>query len=377
MSIEGYKPQHLDSSAEHMKAAPVDHVVKTDIVLDDLLEAFHASVYEVSRDPQKKGDLLSVLQDVNPQYIPFEVSGKYPETDVICNVVGAVYAPLIHAYAQSIVTHIGSGILPPVVVAPPRDAIPLACAIQSHADMQAVDVNIVKPHVNRNTAGIHNNQRAEQVGRSPFLDLHIQQMVASMKGSTGAVEVEPGIYGTTSMVLAAELKKQGLETYVPVKFYGLGPNMSFVHAVLSGGASWVAEDAEKHSGFPAQTAEDVMVLLDTMEELGMEKFFQSVEELTIDESGIVVPVIRPVNDKDHEIAVATNHVIKATAGQYEHFGAEGAQQLLSHVGDLVALSQQGFPITLSQPIPSMDNKAEHYKKVRESGLFDYPELVLS
>ena len=51
-------------------------------------------------------------------------------------------------------------------------------------------------------------------------------------------------------------------------------------------------------------------------------------------------------------------------------------KLLKAVPDLVGLAKQGFPVMLSSAIPPMDNHNEHFQKIRDSGIFDYPNLIV-
>ena len=194
---------------------------------------------------------------------------------------------------------------------------------------------------------------------------------------SGVSEIEPGIYSTTSLEVAMELKALGLPKYVSVKLYGLGPNLSFVHALLSGGEEWLAEKAES-SGLvdPAQIA-GLMVLLDSLEEFGMQNQYQSVAKLGLDETGEIYPVINQVDVKTFEIFKATNLAIKKTAFLYLNSDWEIFLSLIKIVPELVKLSKdKNLPLTLIKPIPPMDNKEAHFNKIRLSGLLDYPQLKL-
>jgi hypothetical protein len=293
---------------------------------------------------------------------------------VLVNVVAAIYAPLIHGFSQTILKNIQTGILPPEVVAPPRDAIPLANSLLAQAEIRGIDLHIFEPPVNRNTAGIVNNQKSSDAKVSPFLNLMFDQTTSAMNGATSIVEVETGIYGTTSMIMASAFKSRGIESYYPLKFYGLGPNLSFVHAVLSNGKEWVAENAESFGLVSKSQITGLMVLLDTMEELGMEKFYQSVENLMIDKDGLVKSVKLAVSEEELEIAIATNQVIKDTAPLYEKIPLETLVQMLGDVPKLVKCSSDGYPFTLTEAIPPMNSKEEHFKLVRSSKLFGCPKL---
>lgn len=295
---------------------------------------------------------------------------------MLSNVVAGIYAPLIHSFSNSVLQNINSGVLPPVIVAPPRDAIPLVSSLKAMAALHGQDLLIFEPPVNRNTTGIANNQKKYFIGRSPYLDQLLDETVESLQGSTCVMEVETGIYGTTSLVMAAAFKSRKLDFYYPLKFYGLGPNLSFVHAVLSDGKQWVAQDAEDSGLVSRAQINGLMVLLDTMEELGMEKFYQSVEQLQVGPTGKIEPVFMPVSGEDLEVATVTNQVITDTAPLYVDLTPGEVKAMLANIPVLVKYSQQGFPFTLSAAIPSMDSKDAHFESIRTSKLFDYPLLEL-
>jgi|GEM_PF-5618024 len=351
-------------------------IASQEFAIDGLLAQFHDSVSLVSKDPKKHANMVEALRAYNPKFTPVLVETDLAEAKVLANVVGGIYAPLIHGFTTTIIRNIKDNRLPNVIVAPPRDAIPLAIALQAHSEIQGVDIKLLMPHVNRNTAGIVNNQKDSLVGRSPHLDLLLDQIVQSMGASIGAVEIEPGIYGTTSLIMAEAFKARKLDQYFPIKFYGLGPTSSYVHAVLSGGNQWVAERAEGQGLVETSQINDLMVLLDTMEELGMEKAYKCVEHLELGRDGAVEPVLVPSSAEESEIARVTNGVIKETASQYANITASEVRALLNNVPFLVEHSQEGLPFTLAEPIPSMDSKEKHFDNIRKSKLFDYPNLSL-
>lgn len=363
-------------SLSHQEQTQVELVANQELAIDKLLAEFHTSVDLVVDDPKKYAQMISVLKAYNPKFTPVHVETDFPKTGVLANVAAGVYAPLIHGFATTVVRNIKEGKLPDVVIAPPRDAIPLAVALKAHADIQGLEVGLLTPHINRNTAGIANNQKGYFVGKSPHLDLLLDQTIQSMNGSTGAVEVEPGIYGTTSLIMARAFKARKLGHYYPIKFYGLGPNLSYVHAVLSGGKEWVAEKAEAQGLVQTSQIGNLMVLLDTMEELGMEKFYESVEHLQVNKEGAVSPVLVPVSTEETEIARVTNEIVSKTAPKYADITADEVKLLLDKVPWLVSNSQGGLPLTLTEPIPPMNSKEEHFDMIRKSELFDYPNLLL-
>ena len=353
------------------------NIIQTyEFAIDHLLDQFHCSVEKVSQDPEHYQEMIEHLQSWNPRYQ--EITGDFPnpESRVLAQVVSGIYVPLIHGFAKTTVENIAVGNLPPVVFAPPRDAIPLGKSIQAFADMNQVTVQVIEPLVNRNTAGIANNQIDGTASRDPLLNLHLEQVKASMNGIAGIVEVETGIYGTTSLVMAEAMKALGVPEYSAFKFYGLGPNLSYVHGVLSGGESWVADEAEAKGLVDPALIKLLMIVVDSMEELGMQNWYQSVETLTQDKSGDVVPVIEPVSLKALEIAQVTNQVIEKTAEQYVDISPDEVQAMLERVDELVTLSREGMPFTLKEAIPSMDSKQAHFDHIISSGVFDYPQLVL-
>lgn len=316
------------------------------------------------------------LRAITLGFQPVDTNAQFPETKVLVNVVAAIYAPLIHGFSQAILKNIQTGVLPFEVIAPPRDAIPLASSLLAQAEIKGIDLHLFEPPVNRNTAGIANNQKSGDAKKSPFLDLMFDQTKAAMNGATSVVEIETGIYGTTSKTMAAALKDRGVINYYPVKFYGLGPNLSFVHAVLSKGKEWVAENAEASGVVNKSQIVDLMILLDTMEELGMEKFYHSVEKLMVGEDGLVKPVKMAVSEAELEIATWTNQVIRDTAPLYSNMPLDMVTKMLDDVPKLVKCSKGGFPFTLTKAIPPMDSKEEHFDSIRNSKLFDYPKLII-
>lgn len=346
--------------------------------LDHLTQAFNADVNYMVLNKEKQQEMLALLGDYNPRFKPVEIDCQYPETRVLANVVAGIYAPLIHGFTSMVLKNIDCGLLPGVIMAPPRDAIPLVTSLKAITAAKGLAYPmILMPPINRITAGIPNNQKLEfEAHKDRLFDLLVEQTFNHLNGYQGVTEMETGIYGTTSLVTAATLRKLGLNHYHALKFYGLGPNLSYIHGLLSSAQEWQAEIAEaKGLVDPSQIA-SLMVLLDTIEELGMEKFFQSVNALAMDADGQVIPVINPSSAKEVEVAYATNEVIKLTASQYLDQKPEEVKQLLTKIPWLVAKSQQGFPFTLKTSIPSMDSQEEHFTKIRESGLFAYPKLVL-
>jgi hypothetical protein len=152
--------------------------------------------------------------------------------------------------------------------------------------------------------------------------------------------------------------------------------LSYVHALLSAGKEWIAERVNLEDSDFRNIVGSGMVILDTMEELGMEKHYRSVEKLERDSTGLVVPKIVPAIAEDQEIARVTNLTLLKTAGKYRGIGTGEVLQLLKGIPQLVEQSQSGMPFTLTNAIPSMDSKEEHFENIRKSKLFDYPALIL-
>ncbi len=342
-----------------------------EFAIQRLTTQFSESVSSVAECSEKYEEMLKQIKEFNPQFVPISVEAEVPEAKVLAQVVAGIYAPLIHAFSLTILKNIDAGNLSPVIVAPPRDAIPLRNSLFVMAQLKGVSIQVLEPYVNRNTAGIANNQKSGITGRSPYLDQHIDQVAAAMNGTEAITEVETGIYGTTSLVMAHEFAQRGIEVYTPMKIYGLGPNVSFLHGVLSGGQEWIAEEADVDQ----KVVRDFMVMLDSMEELGMEKAHQSVEELE-NVNGVIQPVIVPVSGRDLAIYHATNSAIIQTTPQYADMSTHQILQLLHNLPWLIEQSRQGMSFTLQSAIPPMDSMEEHFAKIRQSGLFHYPKLLL-
>jgi hypothetical protein len=343
--------------------------------LDALLACFHNSVGQAAGNVQTFNKLQSVLHEVNREYFPATYS-SLPEANVLANVVAAYYAPLIHGFSTMILDNVSSGTLPPVVLVPPRDTIPIAVSLKNMSRIKRVPITLLDPPINRNTSGVVNNQKDHFVGRDPLFDQLLQEEVVPHTKS-GLVEAEFGIYSTTSLVVAKWLHTHQVETALaPVKFYGLGPNTSWVHALLSDGEEWVAEQEETAGLVDPYTIAGLMVLIDTLEELGMQNMYESVERLQHNAKGRVVPVVAPVSAVAQEIARATNAAVAHTAKQYRDVPVSFTKDLLLTVPQMVALAQEGYPTMLTGPIPPMNAPEAHFKDIRTSGLFNYPKLSL-
>jgi len=343
----------------------------------DLLTAdFNLAVSSVAFNPDKKARMTPLLKDINPHFEPTQIKSPFVEAEVLADVVAAIYAPLIHGFTETVVENIKAGRIPGTVMAPIRDALPIVVSLQEMAKLKGVAVKILTPPINRITAGVANNQNDYPPVKDPLFGQLIDQIMTSLDGQNGITELETGIYGTTSLVTAQLMKEKGLAYFVPIKFYGLGPNLSYVHAVLSGGQEWLAEAAEAGGLVEPQQIGKLMVLLDSLEEMGMQNFCQSVSHLTIGTTGLVEPAIVGVNPKMAAIACASNRAMGITAAQYVGIEPQTIAELLEKTPQVVEFSNQGWPFTLKQPIPPMDSKEEHFQAVKASHLFDYPKLIL-
>lgn len=367
-----FEPNHSKSALQAL--AEMSPVVGSG--LDLLLAQFHRSVEVVSNDGEAFTQMCAVLHEVNPHFSP-EAYSSLSEANVMANVVAGVYAPLIHGFSKTILKNIQLGKLPEVIVAPPRDTVPLAISLEAMAEQAGAGLTILKPPITRKTAGIPDNQSDEVPREDPLFSSMVYQVFGGCSDGSGVTELETGIYSTTSLKVASMLKESGIGEYVALKFYGLGPNLSYVHALLSGGAEWVAEKTEWAGLVDADEVAQLMVLLDSLEEFGMQNIYQSVSQLRLNGSGRVEPVIEPVGARVLEIAKATNLAVGQTAAQYSALDSEElGLQLLSVVPQLIKLSQEGYPFMLTAPIPPMDNKEEHFARIRDTQVFSYPRLVL-
>ena len=344
--------------------------------LDVLVGEFHHSVESVVADESLFNSMILRLKEINPYFKP-EYYSDFKEANILANVVAGIYAPLIHGFSKTILENISQGYLPKIIIAPPRDTIPLVSSLKAMAEFGEQKLTIIKPPITRKTAGIANNQLSGIAQEDPLFDLLLDQTFGQHCQKGNLLELEAGIYSTTSLKVAGKLKAKGVNQYTALKFYGLGPNLSYVHGLLSGGKEWVAEQAEMESLVDSNLIANLMILLDSLEEFGMQNVHQSVGKLQLTPEGWVEPVILPVEDKFLEIARATNTAIKQTAVKYLAIDTESLSTLLlNSFGKIVALSKTGYPFTLTRPIPPMDNKEEHFSLIRQLKLLDYPRLIL-
>lgn len=345
--------------------------------LEVLLTRFHRSVERVAGDKQAFEEMCGILGEINPHYEQEEYS-RLPKANVLANVVAGFYAPLIHGFTQTVLENVEQGRLPRALACPPRDTIPLVNSLQAASEIRGQSLELYTPPITRKVAGIEDNQADESPCQDPlFPDLIRETYGRELECGRGVTELEPGIYSTTSLKVADLMSEFGCERYVALKFYGLGPNLSYVHGLLSEGQEWVAERAELTGVVEGKKIADLMVFLDSIEEFGMQNFYQSVCRLQRNRQGRVVPVIEPVSDEDVEIAFATNKAVVDTADCYTRVDIlDLSRRLLGSVPELREMAGKGYPFMLEDPIPPMDDHEEHFGKIRERGVLDYPDLIL-
>jgi len=348
---------------------------------EKLVTEFACSVDQVVGNESDQLRLIKALKEINPHYIP-KIYSPDVKANILANVVAAIYAPLIHAFNLSVLKNIKKGTLSPIIIAPPRDAIPFANSIATLADIKNIPIKILQLPVTRKVAGISNSQG--QNGKVNEPDPLLSEYLAQELGpylKYGFTEIEPGIYSTTSMVIAEQARQLGSTRYASLKLYGLGPNLSFTHALLSGGKEWVAEKAELSGLVESNQVANLMTLLDSTEEFGMQNMHATVERLTRTVNGKIVPDIKPAGAEAFLIAQATNAAILDTAAFYAN-GDKALKvtlNIISHFDQVIELSQQGLPLSFTAPIPpgKIEGKKVHFDRIRTSGLLQHPKnLVL-
>lgn len=365
---------------EHFKDMPQ----VTGNELEALSSEFSQSVEKTLKCNQSRADLFTTLKELNPAFVEKTYS-ESPKANLLANIVSAVYAPLLHAYAHSILENIEAGSLSPYIIAPPRDAMPIVAAIKSQhkigveAGRYSQQITIMQPPINRITAGIKIAQNTHEPKLDPLLPELLQQTFQDIPPEIGYTEVETGIYGTTSLVTALLLAQQGINIkIVSTKFYALGPNHSFTHAILSNGHSWIAEKAEDQDLVSTKKIAHLMLLLDSMEEFGMEKFYKSIAALYKDPDGIVRPVLEKESAENVEIAKACQRAIKATAQLYTKEEAQKVTlRIFDNIETLALLSKEKqWPVTLTQPIPPMEKPEQLFADIVEADVFSQPDNLI-
>lgn len=343
--------------------------------VDTLVEEFKRSADRVAQSPELLAELFETLKDLNPKYQPAEFS-KDGKANVLANVVAAIYAPIIHNFNLALLKNISLGKISGNVLAPPRDTIPFVHSLNSLAAIQSIPITIFTPYINRHTAGIHNNQTNTIPVESPYLRRHFAEVIEPVQTAQDFTEIEPGIYSTLSLKVSQMLKELGHSNLAALKLYGLGPNLSYIHAVLCDGEEWVAEEAERKGLVDPEQIAGLMILLDSIEEFGMQNEIESVEYLTVNGKGKVEPKTKFNNEAAREIAAATNRAVLETATFYEKHDAAFMRSLLSKVPEMEKMSREkGFPLTLGSIIPPDDKKVKlaHFERIRRSGLLHYPK----
>ncbi len=345
------------------------------INLDILLAKFHGDLTTAANCPE---NTLALITQLNP-WFQFNVYSPDSKANLLANIVAGIYAPLTHAFSATILHNISLGMLPSTVIAPPRDTIPIAHSIRALATYKGLAVPVLQPSINRNIAGIANNQSAQIASASPLLlDYVMQELGPHING--GFTELEYGIYGTTTRAMVQCLRQMGIKTrYVSPKFYGLGPNLSYVHGLLTNGQYWTAEEAEINFPEIIPQVNQLMVIIDTLEEIGMANMYESPQYL-MKRKGKIGP-LKPHATKDNvKLATAANEAVISTAGQYGQMPLNElnilALHILNNVDQLMKAAGQGIPVALAQPIPSMQNRDALFADLRANRYFELPSLLL-
>jgi len=345
--------------------------------LESLLENFHNGAERVANDPVECAEMYRFIQKINPEFVPDDYSDN-PKANILANVVAGIYAPMLHCFTETILDNIEAGILPPVLVAPPRDAYPIVTSLRAQMDKRKKYYPIITPPVNRITAGIPNAQGLVKVTQDPlFMEMLGQQFGDYL--STGYVELETGIYGTTSLAMARALKSIGMVgNCVSIKFYGLGSNNSFVHALLSNNGEWNAQNCEASGFVNIEQIAALMVLLDSLEEYGMQNSHKSFPSLERAEKGIIQGVKFPVSPEESQIALATNMAIYRTAAKFDKSKSKQVTlNILNNIKDLTAVvKEKGWPLMLEKAIPPMSQPTAHFQEMMQANVFAYPNLKL-
>jgi len=369
VDLKGTGPFSL-TALELLASIPVDGTEE-----DRLVSEFAETLDAMIGDEKKQYSLVEKLMEINPNYQP-KIYSQDTKANILANVVAAIYAPLIHAFTGSVLKNIQAGILSPVIIAPPRDAIPFANSIKALAEIKGIPIKVIDLQVTRIIAGIGNQQasKGKVAMPDPLLAEYVYQELSPYL-EYGFTEIEPGIYSTTSMMNAELAAKMGNVKYAAFKLYGLGQNLSFTHALLSGGQEWIAENAEAAGLVNTQQIADLMTLLDSTEEFGMQHMHASVCKLFRDENGLIQPFIEDADPDNYAIAVASNLAVTDTAQSYSDDGSlKTACTILSKFKDIIELSKQGYPLSLTNLIPpgKTDGKKELFEKIRQCTLLYQP-----
>jgi hypothetical protein len=360
--------------------------------LDEILQKFDADIAEVSDSSELTKTMLAKIQRFNPYFVPIQTLEEFvsvpaqdpnlwhmlsqldeQEKQILLakvNIYKGIYSPLIHAFTAFVLKLMQENKIPNSFVIPPRDPIPIYFAMLAQANINHQILNIVTPAMNRHIAGIPNNQIDEITITDKYFADYVRQELAKLGHPNCIVEIEPGIYSTTSLMIAEYMNNNGhLVRYMPLKLYGKGPNFSFIHGLLTGGKQYVAETAEQDPAV-ADLADACMVILDTIEEFGAQNATKSPQRL-LEKNGVIYPDYE-LNDAFAQcLASLTNAVIIMDAERYKHLDDIGqlkviAQNLIFNVHELIDLAHEGIPLVFNEPIPSMDDKEAHYAALREA-----------
>ncbi|KXK26060.1 MAG: hypothetical protein TR69_WS6001001354 [candidate division WS6 bacterium OLB20] len=349
----------------------IETSTETFVPLAKLLKEFASDVEAAADNPQPTYD---AIQKINPLFVPDTYSDDN-QANLLANVVAGIYAPVIHGFTAHVLDNIAAGILPDEVLLPPRDTIPMVYSLYRQSQLRGIPVTIHTPAVNRITAGIANNQADYNPVQDPLFDELLVQHFGQLEKPL--LELETGIYGTTTLALAEGLHRNGIrQPVIPYKLYGLGPNLSFIHGALSSGAVFKADCAQDHLNSAVLKR---MVFVDSIEEYGMQNRYYSVPALYRSPDGSVQPVIEEQNGLAAEIAAATNSAVALTADLYQDgMAIRTAAHILISFQHAVTAARAGMPLCLRAAVPPMDNKAEHYAKLEHAisaGLILQPDLI--
>jgi len=325
--------------------------------LDTLLNQFNNSVETSAVNPT---EVYVALKKLNP-YFNYQTYSPDKKADLLANIVAAIYAPLINAFISTILDKIELEEIPNIIFVPPRDAIPLFLSIIEQAKNRNIYIEILDPSLNRKILGINNNQSDEDAVEDPLVNKYIFQTFAQHNGMS-ILEIETGIYGTTTLALANKFKELGLDIKIlPIKMYGLGPNLSFFHYLLSG--SWNAMQTNLNC---VDIINAAMILLDSLEEFGMQNYYASPSQLA-DNGQFVYPIFNFNSPEVIRMAKAANSAIVATAKLYTgETGNEVALNILKNIDRLVVHALEGLPLCFVDAIPSMDDKEGHYIRFKKA-----------
>jgi hypothetical protein len=301
---------------------------------DKIRFEFSARVGACVNNPKRQEQLVEYIQRLNSAYSPIGEIGKMDSRQVLLNLVAGIYGPMICAFADAISKNVRKR-LPPNLIFLPRDAYPILSAFLEICK----DPSFCRPLV------LHFN-REETLQKDPLLKEYLTQMIGEMKREDNGLritEVDTGVFGTVSKLLAKALKDVApdIESYVPVKFFGLGHGVSFVHAVHN---RYGSKDSNRIGGFKQ--------VCDTMEGIGLGKLHSKVKKFKMSSNGKVIPTIEDFSDGGvGEFAKDSNRVISELARNPEN-SRIGVQMILRFEE---LLNEKNLPLAYCAPLPPSNN----------------------